>query len=571
MDTIYPFLLPYGKFILITGLLISFYYLLYKKNASYNHSRFYLLALPFFALIMSCFTIEVYTPPAHIVEVEAMGSYHNQRQTTNPQTKIPLKESKDATEEGGSNLPVIREKTLSPSAVETILLKINWEKTLLIIYLSVTGFLLFYPLFGIIHILYIKKQGKPFTYKELKVIQSSKIQTPFSFYTTIYINSTLRESQSRLILAHERWHILHKHYIDVSIIEIITRLLWFNPLLWWVRHELRNIHEYQTDRSVLNHGQDLYEYQTTLLEEVMNNSCCLANGFNHSFIKQRFITMKSEQHVRFSTLRKFLVIPFLLFLFITFTFTEKEAKVIYITKTPIPKLAPITQSTPRELEIKSRISPKKETLIEEPTSSKVESSAISQTKSFQNTPSFPIKSTEKETSSPTTETIAPQGTAYSLKNIKEESLTQADQLNLNKITQDPSDYPQFSNVVLSSVPFNNDIAECPIYIEKNKHETLVTRIFSVNTDWLCLGFCDKNKIMLIDCEAGDRYMLREIKGGYPCGRPFYIRHHKGQMIEITFSFPPLPSSVKTIDIIDGTNVYGLKIKEHLRKRVKVIR
>lgn len=548
MNAIYPFLLPFGKFILATGLLIGFYFLLYKRNATYNHSRLYLLVLPLVAALMSWITIEVYTPPPRTIEIE-IPSVPPEKETTGENKTTPAD-------------PENKKETAFLSHAQPPAAEFDWKKIVLAGYIAVTAVLLLYPLIGTIRILRLKKGGIRETYRGISVIRSDKIQTPFSFFRTIYLSAKLRDAQSQMILAHERWHILHRHYIDVLCIEFITRVLWFNPLLWWVRHELRNIHEYQADRSVLDHGQNIYEYQTTLLEEVMNNSSCLANGFNHSFIKQRFIAMKNKRHIRFSTLRNITIIPFSVLLFVLFTFTEGEAQIIYVHK-PSKQVAAVMQE-PVQKEIIPLIEEEEK---EEPKEKETEEIHLPQ--AGEEIPEHILSQPEML---PQPE-IVPQKPLEKMQEIsttKVESLTREDNKELHEITNRP-DYAQISKVALSSIPFTSDIAECPIYIERDEEKTLVTRIFPVLSDWEQMSFPDKNKIMLIDSQTGDRYLLRELRGEYPLGTPFYIRRHRKQMVQFTFLFPPLPSSVKTIDIIDGTNVYGLKIKEHLKKKIKVIR
>ncbi len=554
MNAIYPLLLPFGKFIVATGLLIGFYLLLYKRSASYNHSRLYLLAIPIMAALVSWVTIEVSTPPPRTVEIETLPALAEKASLTTKKSTIdPL-----TSPEENSSLPPSR-KTIR---------NFNWKKGLWGTYFMVTGILLLYPLMGTIRILQLKKKCRRDRYRGISVLHSAKVKTPFSLFKTIYLNEKLRDAQLQMILAHERWHILHKHYMDVMCIEFLTRIFWFNPLLWWVRQELRNLHEYQVDRSVLDDGLNIYEYQTTLLEEVMNHSSCLANGFNQSFIKQRFITMKKKQSIRFSTLRTMTLIPFCLLIVVAFTFTKGEAKIIYIHKPAEKQREASSESveeTAQELRLQTELVPESSHMEAKNEESLLPSLPV--TEEIEETILIPLESLLESTSLPTE---IPVVQPASVSSTKIETLTQEDNLELLEITNRP-DYPQLSKVSLSSIIFTSDIAECPIYIEREEDRTLVTRVFPIHSDWELMKFPDKNKIMLIDSRTGDRYLLRELQGGYPLGTPFYIRRHQKQMVQFTFTFPPLPSSVKTIDIIDGTNVYGLKIKEHIKKKIKVIR
>ena len=46
----------------------------------------------------------------------------------------------------------------------------------------------------------------------------------------------------------------HRHSYDILFVEVLTALQWFNPVVWFLRQELRTLHEYEADASVLSRG-----------------------------------------------------------------------------------------------------------------------------------------------------------------------------------------------------------------------------------------------------------------------------------------------------------------------------
>ena len=148
---------------------------------------------------------------------------------------------------------------------------------------------------------YIRQSKAEAVTTEYRIIRSAQVKTPFSYASTIFLPDDMPENKERIIISHEAAHIRCHHYRDVWIVELLTRLMWFNPILWIVRNRLRNIHEFQADRMVLDGGTDILTYQTLILEEVMEDSNILANGFNHSFIRRRFQEMKRKQQTHTST------------------------------------------------------------------------------------------------------------------------------------------------------------------------------------------------------------------------------------------------------------------------------
>jgi beta-lactamase regulating signal transducer with metallopeptidase domain len=294
---------------------------LIRDKASFNQSRLFLLTLPILALLFSQWTITIYSPPTKYVEIAAPAS------TSTPASNV---ETNSFNYNQSHNTAAV-----SPSETKAningLSQLLNAKSVLLICVLI--AFLFMVPaIWQCIQLLLIRRNGKVSAYKGFEVVTSSAIPTPFSLYKTIFVNENLKPKKQEIILKHESWHIKHRHYIDVFIIEFITRLFWFNPLLWWVRKELRSVCEFQADKSVLEDGQEIYTYQTLILEEVMGQSSFLANGFNNSFTKKRFMSMKSNPNLRLNNLRGILLPIFLLLIFGSLSFSIGKQKTEYIVK-----------------------------------------------------------------------------------------------------------------------------------------------------------------------------------------------------------------------------------------------
>ncbi len=311
--------LQVGKYFIATALLVLIYLFLFLGKASFNQSRIFLLTLPFLALLLSQWNITVYTPPTKYVEIIAPVT-GNDYSTAESTFQYNQKEN---------NVNVTTKLDAIKTSVISRLSIIN----MIVLCFAIIAIMLLVPaIWQCIKLLKIRKVGKISKYNDFEVVTNSTIPTPFSFYKTIFINESLKGKKQELILKHESWHIKHRHYIDVFIIEFTTRLFWFNPLLWWVRKELRSVCEFQADKSVLEDGQEIYTYQTLILEEVMGQSSFLANGFNNSFTKKRFITMKNNQKVRLNSLRGILLPFFLLMIFGSLSFSIGKQKTEYIVK-----------------------------------------------------------------------------------------------------------------------------------------------------------------------------------------------------------------------------------------------
>lgn len=347
METLALFL-PVFKFVAASALLALFYLLLYREKSTYTHARIFLLSIVLVSLLVSQFQVEVFTPPVRVVEVAPKPSETSAvlsiGGTVVPQKvsiadPIPVVNPVEVTDVSSTVEPASSSVAVAAlKQSELVQEQSGWLSSLTIpqiavlIYLLVTAFLFGLLVVQLFRILYVRYRGERKNMDGYTVIVHPAVPTPFSFLTFIFIGTNLSGNKLDIIIKHESWHIRHRHYIDAIAIELFVRIFWFNPVLWWVRKELRNIDEFQTDRSLLDDGQEIYQYQTTLLEEVMEGNPYLANGFNSSFIKKRFVIMKNKSKIRFTKLRQAIIVPYVAILFALFSFTTGKAEVRYVEK-----------------------------------------------------------------------------------------------------------------------------------------------------------------------------------------------------------------------------------------------
>ena len=115
------------------------------------------------------------------------------------------------------------------------------------------------------------------------------------------------------ILTHERMHVRCGHSYDLMAYTIVTTLQWFNPLVWIARTELKMLHEYEADELTINKGIDATQYQLLLVKKAVGaKRFQLANGFNHSKLKNRITMMHKNKTNKWMRLAYLLCIPVLI-------------------------------------------------------------------------------------------------------------------------------------------------------------------------------------------------------------------------------------------------------------------
>lgn len=136
---------------------------------------------------------------------------------------------------------------------------------------------------------------------------------PFSWMRTVVMNRSDYASQTDggAILAHERGHIRCHHSLDVVLVEVLTALQWFNPVVWFLRQDLRALHECEADQAVLSQGFNTDQYIQLLIRKAIGLPVSqLANGMNARTIKKRIVMMKTNRKPsRSSWLRALYILP----------------------------------------------------------------------------------------------------------------------------------------------------------------------------------------------------------------------------------------------------------------------
>ena len=153
----------------------------------------------------------------------------------------------------------------------------------------------------------------PVTYIDGTPVRISDDEIPsFSWGRQIVISRKDIE-ENPAILIHERMHVRCGHSIDLMAYSLVTVMHWFNPLIWIARTELKMLHEYEADNLTINKDIDATQYQLLLVKKAVGaRRFQLANGFNHSKLKNRITMMHKNKTNRWMRLAYILCVPVLI-------------------------------------------------------------------------------------------------------------------------------------------------------------------------------------------------------------------------------------------------------------------
>ena len=132
----------------------------------------------------------------------------------------------------------------------------------------------------------------------------------FSWGKYIVISAADYSQQSEEILLHETMHLRNHHTLDLLFMQIFLLVYWFNPVVWLLKRELQEVHEFEADNGVINTGVDATKYQLLLVKKAVGTRLySMANGFNHSKLKKRITMMLKERTNRWARLKLLFVVP----------------------------------------------------------------------------------------------------------------------------------------------------------------------------------------------------------------------------------------------------------------------
>lgn len=144
------------------------------------------------------------------------------------------------------------------------------------------------------------------------LIETNDPISPFSFFNLLFIKKGDAEKSGMApIILHEKYHKDQMHSVDAMLLEILTILFWFNPVMWLLQKDIKATHEYLADDYVISRkGFDKLAYQDLLFKARTGISFKSVNYLsNQTSLKQRFNMMeKSKTHSKTSFIRAGIVL-----------------------------------------------------------------------------------------------------------------------------------------------------------------------------------------------------------------------------------------------------------------------
>lgn len=201
----------------------------------------------------------------------------------------------------------------------------------LIAYLAVVGLLAIRLVWQVTRfVLLLQKSARAEVVGSAKVWVCDSWGQTFSFFGLIVFSAKdFRNPNRHLLLQHELVHAHQLHSLDLLLAELFAVVFWFNPLVYWFKRSLAEVHEFIADKCVVRYGADSLKYKQLILDCVSTSVAPrVANSFSAKLLKNRF-AMLSNVEERRGIFKYLLLVPIAAVLFGLFSFSL-ERKVEYV-------------------------------------------------------------------------------------------------------------------------------------------------------------------------------------------------------------------------------------------------
>lgn len=288
-------------YIILSSLGLGLFYLLYlvlfKSDTNFRSLRLYLLFAMVLSLLLPLYSGNVLGIfPMQMQQVETFNQWLVQP----------------------DNLLINKQHGITDTSGITL------KSIILTVYITGLVVFLFRILLQLFQLLKLYKDSDKQKSQGLELVFNSKFQHTFSFFRWVFIGSNqLPEEDLKQIISHEKIHVSQHHSTDVLFIELLAAVMWFNPVVWFMRKTIYLVHEYLADEGALSTGIDKLQYQALLINQIAEERLiCLSSSFNHSSIKKRMIMMTKRKFNPYTKVKFLALIPVSLVLLVLVSCTN---------------------------------------------------------------------------------------------------------------------------------------------------------------------------------------------------------------------------------------------------------
>ena len=187
---------------------------------------------------------------------------------------------------------------------------INWASVLTLVYMAGVIICLLRVAIGVLSSEILCHRRSRELSDGSRLVITDRNYAPFSWRIYIVISRKDYEANGAMIITHEQAHVRHHHSFDLILAQLFCAFQWFNPAAWMLKRSLMEVHEFEADASVLEHGFDERRYQICLVRAALQGSfATTTNNFANCSTKKRIVMMNRHSTNPWARLRVLLMLP----------------------------------------------------------------------------------------------------------------------------------------------------------------------------------------------------------------------------------------------------------------------
>jgi N-acetylmuramoyl-L-alanine amidase len=285
------------KVVICSGLLFFYYHIALRNKLFHQWNRFYLLAAIVLSLVVPCvqFNIETARNEKELAPIRLLDVvYTADEYVADINTKQP-----DISSNG------------------------QWST---IAYCMVSIAVLIFFILALLRIRSIVRSHSVMPIDDIKFVNTEEKNAPFSFLNYVFWNKQIEldSPSGEHIFKHELVHVREKHSLDKLFIQLVLVVYWANPFFWFIRRELKMIHEFIADKKSVGQS-DAHAFAAMILQSSYpSHFNHLTNQFFQSSIKRRLTMLTKKHNPKINYISR--VLALLLFAFVLFAFSSKTRK-----------------------------------------------------------------------------------------------------------------------------------------------------------------------------------------------------------------------------------------------------
>ncbi len=284
------------------------YLALYKRFTFFHLNRVYLLGIALLSLVLPFIHYDIITTETISLHIDSEA----------PSFTTGNNDLENFTEQQNT--------VLNHTANETIF---NWKYFILIVYIVVVSILLAKLVSSLINVRRMINTARKSWKANLSLVYTTDKIPHSSFFHYIFLNhAATKDTDVEKIILHEMQHYEKLHTIDILFCELFKIVFWFNPLVYWYKLSLQEVHEFEVDAEMTKLYNEVV-YAELLVQVATKSTSHIMHQFSAKPLKTRLKMIFNHKTLPMKKISFFLVLPLIAGLLLAYGNVQQKTVTVF--------------------------------------------------------------------------------------------------------------------------------------------------------------------------------------------------------------------------------------------------